>query len=322
MRALRVALNLFLWPAALLLALACAGAATAAQWGRVSLRLDLLTHPAPLWLLGASLALVVSMLFRGWRRSVLALSSLAGLVAAGALIVPEYLRSAGPHAPPDAPGQLKIVQFNVWHSNPAPEAILAWLDVERPDIVVVEENSGRFVRAVARHGGWSMACAHCGVMMLSRTPAPHVRQIRPAHGPEAPLADVMFRDQQGPFEVIGVHNAWPTDPDQPFQEHRLAALVADRPQDRLILTGDFNSAPWSFQRQRWDRALRLTRRERAIATWPARNYGRLRWLGLPFLPIDHVYAGPGWATVSVRRGPRLSSDHYPVVLTLAPVAPQ
>jgi endonuclease/exonuclease/phosphatase (EEP) superfamily protein YafD len=167
-----------------------------------------------------------------------------------------------------------------------------------------------------------MACAHCGVMMLSRTPAPHVRQIRPAHGPEAPLADVMFRDQQGPFEVIGVHNAWPTDPDQPFQEHRLAALVADRPQDRLILTGDFNSAPWSFQRQRWDRALRLTRRERAIATWPARNYGRLRWLGLPFLPIDHVYAGPGWATVSVRRGPRLSSDHYPVVLTLAPVAPQ
>ena len=36
------------------------------------------------------------------------------------------------------------------------------------------------------------------------------------------------------------------------------------------------------------------------------------------LPIDHVYAGPGWRTVSVQRGPKLGSDHYPVIVTLAP----
>jgi endonuclease/exonuclease/phosphatase (EEP) superfamily protein YafD len=90
----------------------------------------------------------------------------------------------------------------------------------------------------------------------------------------------------------------------------------------MIVTGDFNSTPWSFQRRRWDRAIGIPRRERAVPSWPARNYKRLKWPGMPFLPIDHVYAGPAWATVNVRRGPRLSSDHYPLVVTLAPVAPQ
>ena len=67
----------------------------------------------------------------------------------------------------------------------------------------------------------------------------------------------------------------------------------------------------------------LIRRDRALFTWPAQQDSRLRWLGLfPILPIDHVYAGPGWATVKVERGPRLGSDHYPVIVTLAPVAPR
>ena len=120
---------------------------------------------------------------------------------------------------------------------------------------------------------------------------------------------------------MGVHDAWPTDPDQPYQERRLAAVIAAAPKDRLIVTGDFNSAPCSFARRRWDAVFGIPRRERALPSWPARTYKRLKWLGLPFLPIDHVYAGPGWATVSVARGPRLTSDHYPVVVTLAPVGP-
>lgn len=40
----------------------------------------------------------------------------------------------------------------------------------------------------------------------------------------------------------------------------------------------------------------------------------------PMLPIDHVYAGKGWRAVSVTRGPRLGSDHYPMVVVLAPSA--
>jgi endonuclease/exonuclease/phosphatase (EEP) superfamily protein YafD len=81
---------------------------------------------------------------------------------------------------------------------------------------------------------------------------------------------------------------------------------------RLILTGDFNSAPWSFTLRRFDRRVGLRRRTRALATWPTRRFA----MPFPFLAIDHVYAGSDWKTVSVRRGPRLGSDHFPVVVIL------
>jgi len=99
----------------------------------------------------------------------------------------------------------------------------------------------------------------------------------------------------------------------------LRKLVADLPRERMILTGDFNSAPWSHMLRQTDAALGLTRRDRGLATFPADRRG-FPW-PVPVLPIDHVYAGPGWATVSVTRGPRLGSDHYPLVVILAPVSP-
>ena len=77
--------------------------------------------------------------------------------------------------------------------------------------------------------------------------------------------------------------------------------------------GDFNATPWSFTLQRLDHEFGLIRRDRALFSWPIWPH-----LPAPFLPIDHVYAGDGWATVKVERGPKLGSDHYPVILTLAP----
>lgn len=319
MRALRALLNLVLWPAAALLAGLCALAGVAAQFGRFSVHLDVAAHFAPFWLAGAVLTLVFSLMFHGWRRKALAVTSLVGLVAALTLIAPEYLRSTGPHAPRNAPDQLKVVQFNGWHDNPRPGVILAWLAKEQPDIAVIEENPWRFKRAPAQLNDWSVACRHCEVMILSRTPAIATADTWTKQGPRAPFTGAVFRDRRGTFEIIGVHNSWPVERDQPFQERRLAQVLAGLPKDRTILTGDFNSAPWSFQRRRWDKAFGLVRRERAIPSWPAQPPERLPWLTFPILPIDHVYAGKGWATVSVRRGPRLSSDHYPLVLILAPV---
>ena len=103
-----------------------------------------------------------------------------------------------------------------------------------------------------------------------------------------------------------------------YFDELLAKTIAAAPRDRVIVTGDFNSTPWSFSRRRWDEAFTILRRDRAIATWPANRYKRLPWLGAPFLPIDHVYAGSDWATVKVERGPEIDSDHYPLVMTLTP----
>src|SRR5581483_9516804 len=107
--------------------------------------------------------------------------------------------------------------------------------------------------------------------------------------------------------------------DQARQEAQLARGIARFPRERTIVSGDFNSAPWSFSRRRWDKAFGLTRRERAIFSWPAGKVTAHRYREpIPILPIDHIYAGDRWATVSVSRGPRLGSDHYPLIAVLAP----
>lgn len=324
MRALRVALTALTAPPVFVGAALCAGAAAASHMGRSSLRFDILAHFTPVWLAGGLLTLAAAFLFRGYVRALILGMAATAVLCAAALIAPEYLRDTGPKAPADAPDQLKVVQFNVWSRNHDLEGALDWVDRQDADIVVLEETTPRLRELVAERGGWHVTCRACEVMILSKRPPVRGEMVR-LRGPfPGPLTRTVFRDRRGTFAVIGVHYAWPTDSsDQQAQEAGLAQVIAMAPRERTIVTGDFNSAPWSFSRRRWDAEFGLIRRDRALFSWPARQYKRLRWLGLfPFLPIDHVYAGRGWATVKVERGPRLGSDHYPVIMTLAPVAPR
>ena len=321
---LRLVLTILLGPPVFILAALSAGAAVAAQQGRHSLRWDLLTHFAPLWLAGALLAAGLALIALGGlsRLIVLAMSAV-GVVAAGALMLPEFTRDAGPHLGADAPGQLRIVQFNVWSHNQDVVRTLDWITGVHPDIVILEETTPAFRRAFEARTGWRSVCHDCEVMIYSRLPI--TKGYTPAAPAVGPLSHAVIRDAQGAFDVVGVHNAWPTDgnsQDQRRQEARLAHVLADLPRDRTIATGDFNSTPWSFARRQWDKAFVLPRRDRAVFSWPAGEITQRRIkVPLPLLPIDHVYAGSAWATVSVTRGPKLGSDHYPVLAILAPVAP-
>lgn len=301
-----------------------AAAGLLAQHGRTSLGFDVIAQFASVWLAAGLLALLGGLAFRGRERWAICGVGLVGVVASGSLILPEFTRNAGPRAPANAPGQLKVIQFNVWHDSPEFRKSLDWVAQQDPDVVVLEETTPAVREMVARQNRWHVACPKCEVMILSRRPAADDTPLRFDGGhPHWPLSRATFRDASGDFTVLGVHHAWPTDEDQPEQERRLASAIAMFPLDRTIVAGDFNSAPWSFARRRWDKAFGIPRRDRALFTWPARpNYGLGRLSLVPFLPLDHVYAGRGWATVSVKRGPRLGSDHYPVVVILAPVAPR
>lgn len=319
---LRLALGLLLGPPVFLLALISAGAALAAQHGRESLRFDVLTHFAPIWLAGALLAaLLAGLLLRGVSRLLVLALAGAGIVAAGALMAPEYTRDTGPKAAATAPGQIRIVQFNVWNDNRDLDRTVAWIQAQQPDIVVLEETTPPLRRLIERRTAWRAVCRDCEVMIYSARPMS--RGYAPAAPAVGPLAHAVFKDAEGTFDVVGVHDAWPTDGDfQPRQEARLAHVLADLPKARTIVTGDFNSTPWSFARRQWDAAFGLIRRDRALFTWPAGKFTSKRYrVPVALLPIDHVYAGPAWATVDIHRGPILGSDHYPVVVTLAPVSP-
>lgn len=301
---------------AVVLAVAAAVGAVSAQGGRFDPRLDVLTHFAPFYLIAGALGMAASLAASPGRWLAFTASGVA-IVAGGLLIAPEFLRNAGPHAGSRAVAELRIVQFNSGRRTADVRRAADWLDRQDADVITLTEAPGPLREHLARRG-WKMAGAHGRLIIFTRKR--YERMVRPDLGPGGRLNFVNATYDLGPgqLEVVTAHLDWPTRPVVEQQRRDLAQVVASRPNARMVLTGDLNATPWSFTLRRMENDLGVTRRDRALPTWPAQVMGQ-PW-PLPFLPIDHVYAGRDWATVTVERGPWLGSDHYPVVVTLAPVA--
>ncbi|WP_421935367.1 endonuclease/exonuclease/phosphatase family protein [Phenylobacterium sp.] len=276
--------------------------------------LDLLSHFAPLYAITAALGLVWSIVAG---RGPIVAASLLGLLASGILIAPEFRRDAGPAASVTAPGQIKVIQFNAGRDNSDIQGVADWLIAQDADVITLTEGRRQLRRLIQKRTGWRTAGGHGQLVIYTRDQYVGMVRPRPPKPDVATFVNATYDRPGGPVEVITAHLTWPTRPDIARQMRAMAFVAAARPRDRMILTGDLNASPWSAQLRRLDASLGLTRRDRAVATWPAQVMGR-PW-PLPFLAIDHVYAGPGWATVKVERGPHLGSDHYPLIVTLAPV---
>jgi endonuclease/exonuclease/phosphatase (EEP) superfamily protein YafD len=327
LRAVRELLRAFAMVAA-----ACTAALSlAAQGGRFSDRLDILAHFTPIFL-AACLASALVWALTGRYGRTTPMLALIGTLSALTLMAPE-LSAAARGAGGKVGGEtLTILQFNVWGLNRDPAATAKWILEADPDIIVLEEAmraSEPVVQALTERYPSRTTCAEaapCSTMILAKQ-KPALRGGL-AGGPKTDQlvgAWATFRSAQGPFTVIGVHYTWPIPVGpQRRQSERLARVLNRFPKDRLIVSGDFNSTPWSFAMRRQDRMFGIERRTRALASWPSgyavEGFGEGRHYAapFPFLPIDHLYAGKGWRSVSVRRGPRLGSDHYPVIITLAP----
>lgn len=308
----------FILIALLTVAWTSAALGVVAQGGRFSAYLDLLTHLAPLYIAVGIVALVLTAVIR--RRALMfALPGLASVAAGLLLMAPDVLADRGPAPAVGAP-TLKIVQFNVWGGNPNVDRVTAWLLAQDADIIVLEE--GGAIGTYLVKAGYRRSCQWCTTNIFSKTDA--LKSNGPANwfDPWPDVSFATFRDARGPFTVLGTHFPWPYQFVREKEKFTaLKAMAREQPSDRLIIVGDFNSTPWSFQRQREDAELGVLRRTRNLFSWPAEKVSHNKLPALiPVLPIDHVFAGRGWATVSVQRGPRLGSDHYPVVAILAPAA--
>ena len=292
-------------------------AAVLALGGRWNPALDVLAHFATLYLGGAAVGALLGLATRGRARTaILALSAVAG-AASATLMAPEFLRrgaptaAAGPHA-------IRIVQYNALKSNLDVVREVDWLLSQRADIITIQEIRPDLAGELLARTSWAEPTVYGDVAIFSRLPRIAEAPPRRAAGSSLVIVHAAYAHPGGRIDVATLHLDWPTSRAHHRQQRDVAPFVRQRPAQRMILTGDFNAAPWSAALRRADTEMGLVRRDRALLTFPADRRG-FRW-PYPVLAIDHVYAGPGWATVRVERGPRLGSDHYPVVVTLAPVA--
>lgn len=297
-------------------ALLASGALVAACLAVAATRLDVLAHFAPIWLAGGmAIALTAAVLRRAPLRRFSLVCAAVAVLAGGFLMAPELLRPPEPLVAPGAAGEIKLIQFNAYKNNADIGRVADWLIAQNPDIVTLQEARHDLRDLLVRRTGWKVAGAKEHVMIFSREP--RLRMTRPSiKGSRLTYMNATYLGPTGPFEVVTTHFDWPTARSFARQHQSLARLTAALPRERMILTGDFNTTPWSQALRRTDAALGLRRVDHALFSWPARVAGRA-WPA-PVLPIDHVYVGPQWRVVTIDRGPYLGSDHYPLIVVLTP----
>lgn len=294
-----------------LLATAGALAIWTAAFGVFVPALDALASFLPISLAAMLIGLVAGRLWRhiGWVVPLLVTLAPA-LYATGHELV-------RPIPTADGGTKVTILTHNIRAANRALAATIVAIEQADADVVLLQEvTPGVREMLMGGPGGYRHAtpCPDdvCGLLIASRWPIADsdyfLRDTLGKHiGP--PLLWARIAAPDGAFTVATTHYPWPL-PAEPQARKRqaLAQALARTERDSLILAGDMNLTPWSAAMRAQDDGFRpLVRMTRAAFSWPAT---------VPILPIDQLYAGPGWARISAKALPPTGSDHRPILTTL------
>ena len=241
-------------------------------------------------------------------------AALLGLAPVALRTVPELTREV-PMAHQGA-ARVRVLTHNVWARNTRPaDTAQAILDA-RPDVVMLQEVDGSFrpmLAALRQHLAYGTTCPPgCDLAILSRWPiadSDYFLKDRAGRkfGPALLWARIAGPDQR-PFTVVTHPYPRPTSRDQALRRRAVAQALARIDRDPLIVAGDMNLTPWAAAMDAQDRAFApLARMTRAMPSWPR---------AFPFLPIDHLYAGPDWGLAAAEQLPATGSDHRPLLVTL------
>ncbi len=282
MRLILILALLLLRAGALAVALGCALLAIAAQGGRWSATLDTAAHFSPLWLVGGFLAGALGALVSRSeeRRATVAVATTA-VVLSALQMAPELWARATQKTvqPPKGVQTLKVVQFNAWGDNEDPEGSARWVIAQNADIVLVEESyggRGRFHKMLRAAYPYRTACVKerpCQNLILSKMKPAEQGDFadRPGERNGRPFLSVVyaaFGTGDDAFTAMNAHYAWPWPAGyQQAQSVALAEKLKNFDRDNLILTGDFNSTPWSFTLRRQDKIFENTAVIRINSGW-------------------------------------------------------
>lgn len=299
------------------------------QFGRICPPLDSINNFSQLWLLAGVLAGtgLVAISVRGRTAGFVVVAAMWALAFSN--LGPLSLTETDDTLPPE----VRLVQFNALKGNHDPEAAAAWILLQKPDIVVLEEGAlaGARVRDLLRPKlPFVIDClgdqgGRCSTMILSSKRPLDSGGLADGDPENRGALSAVWARFQGPratFTVVGVHmvRPWPYG-DQAKDLGHLAGFIRDLHSPHTIVAGDFNQTPWTFQQRAFRKTIGLTLISGGLPTWPA---SPIPVLGLPMTPllaIDHVYAGHAWTVTAVKRGPVLGSDHLPVAVSLRSSSP-
>jgi endonuclease/exonuclease/phosphatase (EEP) superfamily protein YafD len=246
-------------------------------------------------------------------------AALAFVIAAvQAVICAPILISRMPALAGPAPsGPLRLIAINVWYRNRQFHRVIDYLATQRPDFALLAEITAEWEQALTplhqlyAHRYVTRGRRGTGLLLLSRWPMqaavwPGFSDIEPA------VAATLLINERS-LQILSVHTSWPLGRENSVLRDRRLALVGEFARAQtgpLIVLGDLNVSPFSSHFQAMLGGGDLKSAAQGFAwqpTWPT------------FLPpggihIDHALTSAGVVVTSFLRGPRVGSDHLPIVM--------
>ena len=239
----------------------------------------------------------------------------AGVVLNAVLVLPWYVgedeTSGGV--------ELKLLHANVLSSNTEYDRLIRLLDTEAPDLVMLQEVSPDWLVALdelradypysyaeAREGNF-------GIALFSRVPLRSVSHFdSPPFGYPTIVASLDIDGQV--LHFIGTHPMIPvsgTFYDARNEQLAGVARLLGKQAEPKILVGDLNLSQWDMNYKRLEQqgGVRNARKGFGILpTWPV-------FMPFAMIPIDHVLVSETISVTGFYSGPRIGSDHLPLVVT-------
>jgi len=248
------------------------------------------------------------------------LAAFCGVAAMTNLALVGALYWPAPDSPATGGHRVRLAIVNVRTSNPRADLVIDWLQRADPDVALLMEINERWLtqlgplRAAYPHQVCEPRDDNFGIGLFSRLP---LRTGRADEIGEAGVPSVEAELQVGNavFSVIGTHALPPsTAANARFRNEQFQALAARVRQQTLpvILCGDLNVTPWSpwFADLLRESGLRNSAQGRGLfGSWPA-------WLPWGRIPLDHCLVSAQIGVRDRRLGPRVGSDHLPVLVDL------
>jgi endonuclease/exonuclease/phosphatase (EEP) superfamily protein YafD len=225
---------------------------------------------------------------------------------------------------------IRVLTCNVQGRSLDAGALADLIEIERPDIVALQEWDDDYCEAVFRAPGWNVG-VYRGICVASRHPVEAGEVLGPKLlGTTAFLVRCRVKTPAGEVVLHDIHLETPRqgieavlrDPSggvptlQANTALRLSVseiagrLVGDPAEPASLVVGDFNLPGDSpIFRRTWSRYHDAF----AEAGWGFGSTKFTRWFGAR---IDHILSGPAWRPRRCRVGPYVGSDHRPLLADL------
>jgi endonuclease/exonuclease/phosphatase (EEP) superfamily protein YafD len=216
--------------------------------------------------------------------------------------------------------RLRLAAINVHTENKRSDLVLEFLQSADADVILLMEVNERWMNALEPlRTKYAQVIAqpredNFGIALFSRLPLTNSEVVEFGKAEVPSIVTTLGVGEQEVFLLV-THPLPPGSAEyarlrnEQFRE--IAARVRRCAMPAIVL-GDLNSTSWSpyFADLLRDSGLKNTSQGRGLfGSWPA-------WLPLMRIPLDHCLVSSSIHVINTRLGPRVGSDHLPVVVEL------